>query len=231
MKPYLTWRSLKHFFAPPIFPDPEQTRAARWLNIALGIIIVSLLIAIATLFVPPHQTKILDSYMISDIGALVIALFVWFLARRGYVRVATTLLLAMLFVIITYVNVVISQSINSPAVIIYFAMIPLAGLLLGRRSMNVFAILCVATISIMFYLEQHEAGVGSAVVKPFFDDLTLIFLTLAMNTILLNVSIRRAEEKTEEIRQTATMLSLVNEQLQTSQIKLEQAQAELEARV
>ncbi|MCX6049799.1 MAG: response regulator, partial [Chloroflexi bacterium] len=106
-----------------------------------------------------------------------------------------------------------------------------AGLLLGRRSMNVFAILCVATISIMFYVEQQEAGVGSAVIKPFFDDLTLIFLTLAMNTILLNVSIRRAEEKTEEIRQTATMLSLVNEQLQTSQIKLEQAQAELEARV
>ena len=58
-----------------------------------------------------------------------------------------------------------------------------------------------------------------------------MFLTIAVNTILLNASIRRVEEESEETRQTAIALAMANRELQSSQVQLQQAQTELEQRV
>ncbi len=88
MKYQAIWATLKRFLSAPTFPDPEQARAARWLNIAVYIIVPSFVFLIASLFVNPVEHDAFNSLLISDIGALAIALFVWFITQRGFVRAA-----------------------------------------------------------------------------------------------------------------------------------------------
>ena len=56
----------------------------------------------------------------------------------------------MVFALTGYMNAVVFRRIRTPTVMAYFALIPLSGLLLGRRSMNIFAGICVATILTFF---------------------------------------------------------------------------------
>ncbi len=231
MKYKAIWMTLKSILAVPNFPDPEQTRAARWLNAALLILAPLIIIALAVLLISPSKDYISNFFLVSDVATLIIALAARFIMRRGFFKTAALLPILTLFIICTYINVVIFQSIRSPNVLAYFALIPLVGLLLGRRSMNIFSALCIVTISAIFYAEWIGVLIPSQSEVSIFNDLVVLFLTVILNTVLLNASIRRAEEKTEEIRQTAAILAGVNQELQASQTQLQQAQAELEQRV
>ncbi|MFN8443590.1 MAG: EAL domain-containing protein [Caldilineaceae bacterium] len=209
----------------------EEKRAARWLNIALVIIVLTVSIAVVTLFIDaPPQNQFIP-LLLSDIAAIIAAGSVWGIAKRGLIQLASFILLATLFSLVTYTNIVSFDGIERPSILIYIAMIPLVGLLMGRRSMNLFALLCVVTINAMSYFTFGGKFTLSASIEPAFKNLYMLMLLVVTNTILLNVSIRRAEEKTEEYQQAATTLAKVNEQLQISQTKLQQAQAELEQRV
>jgi len=66
----------------------------------------------------------------------------------------------------------------------YFALIPLSGLLLGRRSMNIFAGICVATILAIFYLEWVGLVTPSVNTRSLLDDLVVLFFAIALNSTL-----------------------------------------------
>lgn len=221
----------ERIIAVPDYLDQETARAARWLNIAVAIIIFSLSVAIVTLFIKVMPRDQFIPLLFSDFTAILIAIGVWIVAKRGFIRVAATILITFLFVITTYTNIISSDSLQRPAILIYVGMIPLVGLLLGRLSMNAFALVCGLTISALFYLSHLGIITNSTRGGPNFVDLSMLLLQMAACTVLLNVSIRRAEEKTEEYQQAATTLEKVNEQLQISQTKLQHAQSDLEQRV
>lgn len=225
-------KTVAHFiFSVPDGLDQEQARAARWLNVALAIITLSVIIAIFALYVAPTPQGTFQTLFLADVSVLITAIAVWITAKRGHIKIAASLLLGFLFSLIVYVHIIAADSINRSAILLFVAIIPLVGLLLGRRSMNFFAALSGVTLCVLFYLVQKGVLLESASVKPLLDDVLLLLLLIATNTILLNVSIRRAEERTEDYQRSATALEIVNEQLLTSQIRLQQAQAELEERV
>jgi len=231
MKSELMWRFLKRLLTAPTFPDPEQTRAAYWLNIALLILlpVISILLAI-TLISSPNDSKNIF-FLIADVTGLIVIVIVWLTMQSGFFRLAASILITTLFIIITYINVVIFQSIRSPNIMAYFAMIPLVGLLLGRRNMNFFAGLCMLVISAIFYAESLEILEPVQSAAPIINDFIVLALAIMLNTALLNASTRRADEKANEIRRVAANLSAVNLKLQVSQGQLQQAHSKLEDRV
>jgi len=225
------WHSLKRLLAPPTFPDKEKTLAARWLNFLL-LTLVALLMAdsigvLLGLLDQDAPTPILFSNII---GIAMIAGFI-FLMRCGYVKITAFLFVSILFILITYTNAIVFQSIRTPNIMAYFVLIPLAGPLLGRRNMNILAALCMMTVGIIFYLELIKVLTPSLNTRSIIDDVVVLYFAMGLNTFLSNASIRRVEENTEAIRQTAAALATVNVELQTSQTKLKQAHDELEERV
>ncbi len=225
------WSSIKRLLAAPTFPDKERTRAARWLNF-IALILVTLLAAdsIGILLGILDQNAMAQILLANTLG-LIVSLLVLFIIRRGYVTVAAFIILTMVFVSITYINAVVFQSIRTPNIMTYFVLIPFVGLLAGRRNMNWFAALSIVTISVIFYLEFTGVLVPVINSRTIVDDLVVLFLAIGMNTILLNASIRRVEEKAEEIRKTAAALATANQELQISQFELQQARADLEQKV
>jgi len=231
MKPQSMWRFLKRLFAAPTFPDPEQTRAAYWLNLALLILVpvVSILLILALIGSPSDDSR--NFFLVSDLATLIIASIVWLTMRYGFFKLAAFVLIATLFIFCTYINLIIFHSIRSPAIMAYFVLIPLVGLLLGRRNMNIFAALCMLTIITIFHLQHSGLLVPSLNTGSILNDAVVLLLTAVLNTALLNASARRAEEKTEEMRVAALNLAAVNQKLQASRGQLQQAHNKLEDRV
>jgi diguanylate cyclase (GGDEF)-like protein len=225
------WRVLKRIVTAPTFADKEQTQAALWLNRLVLVLIVLLSVdSLLVLFGLLDQDKVAPILSANALGLVINVGALW-LMRRGHVRFVASVLLLVLFLLGTYTNAFVFHSIRTPNIMTYFAFIPLAGLLLGRRNMNYFAILCILTIGVIFVLEWRGLITPAPNTRSIIDDLVVLFLAIAMNTVLLNASIRRVEENAEEIKRTAAALTVVNHELQISQTQLQQARDELEDRV
>lgn len=215
----------------PVFPDKETTRAARWLNFIILALIFLLAGDSAAILLGLLDQKALFSVLTINTIGLLTNLGALILMRRGYTQISAFILLGMLFALVTYSNAVVAQSARTFNVIAFFVLIPLVGLILGRRYMNIFAAICIVTISAIFYFEWMGILGHPATVRSIFDDVVILFFAIALNTILLNASIRRVEEKADEIRQTAAALATANRDLQMSEVQLQQARSQLEQKV
>lgn len=231
MNDQMTTQFIQQWFIPPVFPDKDQTRAARWLNFIVLILIT--LITGNSLFIifGGLDQEALVPILSANTVALLVNFIVLLLMRNGHVKPAALILLGLLSVLVTYTNAFIFQSVRTPNITAYFALIPLAGLLLGRRQMNMLAVLYIVLILVIFYCEWIGILVPVESSRSISDDLFVLFFTLVMNTMLFNASVQRVEEKAEEINQTAHALAAANQELYTSQLQLQEAHAELERKV
>lgn len=222
---------IRQWVLPPVFPDKEQTRAARWLHFIVLILIILVTGNSIFILLGGLDQDALGPILISNAVALLVNFIVLLLMRNGYVKPAALILLSLLSVLVTYTNAFIFQSVRTPNITTYFALIPLAGLLMGRRHMNFLATLCTVSILAIFYGEWIGILVPIESSRSIFDDLFVLFFALVMNTVLFNASVQRVEEKAEEINQTASALTTANQELYTSQLELQKARAELEQKV
>jgi PAS domain S-box-containing protein len=225
------WSILRSFVSAPTFADKERTHAARWLN-RLALTLISLLSADSILvLLGILDEDAMGQIMLANSLGLAVNLLALLLMRRGQVRLAGLLLVGVLFALITYGNAFIFRSIRTPNILTYFALIPLTGLVLGRRPMNLLAGLSIVTIVAIFALEWTGTITPVPITRSLTDDLVVLLLTIAMNTLLLNASIRRVQENAEEVQRAAEAVAVANQELQLSQRELQQARAELEQRV
>ncbi len=214
-------------------PVDERAEAAtvRWLTVVLllfmGLIVANSAAILAGLLDQENMVSILSTNGV----AMLAMISIWLLMRAGYLKIANFILLTVLYLLVTYLNAVIFRSIRTPNVMAYFALIPLTGLLAGRRNMNRVATLCIVTIVAIFYSEWQGWLIPATQSRSLFDDLAVLFLTIGINTMLLNASIRRVEEKADIIRQTAALLTQSNRELKQSQEQLRVAQSGLEQKV
>jgi len=216
----------------PSYRDPEQSQAARWLNAFL--VIAFLIAAGILLFAIPiswvSETRSGTSLFVIG-GLLVNIIASWLLIRSGNYRVAAFLTIATLFLIPTYLNLAVYQTIRSPDVWIYFILIPLTGLLLGRRYMLYFTLLCLLTVLLLFALETLQWITPAISLPAEKNDLLVLFVSIALNTVLLYTLIRKAEKKSTEAQRSLKRLTMTNQRLEESQRALQQARSELELRV
>jgi GAF domain-containing protein len=129
----------KRLLAAPVFPDAEQTRVARLLNLVLWIYLgIVFLYGIASVFYPAPWLTVAFVAVAALFG-----FFARFLMQKGYVQGAGLLFSGALWVFMTAVCVLFG-GVNGPAFFGYVVVTMIAGLFLGGRAGFLFAVLSVA---------------------------------------------------------------------------------------
>jgi len=214
-------RKIFHFFAPPIFEtDDEKTRIAAILNaVLLGTTTLLLFIVGIQGFSGPKTYLTTTTAVIGGIALLSISL--WFVMRRGYVRIASFIFITASWVGLTY-QAWSYSGLRDIAFIGYLVVVVAAGLLIGARTGIGYAFISALAGWVFAYFETTGkfGGAGDAP-YPTARDMTLVFFLIALLSYLAINGINRALIK-----------SRMNEQeLRTNNQELLTLRADLETRV
>ena len=194
---------LRKLFAAPIFEDRAKTRAARWTSLLIWTTLSVLTILILSLPFSqmPAETRL--KLAVADSVTFLILLIPAILLRRRHVTAAAWFILLVFFAGLIGANFFIFQTVRTPIVIGYVLVIPMAGLMLGRKAMYFFVtVSCIALFTI-FSLE------GSGVLKPVFGlqakflDLATPLAAVGVYMFFLATLIRDIEEGSIEERRFA----------------------------
>lgn len=191
-----------------------------WLQLFLLIFAVSIIIVgfIVPLLMPSQQFSF--SLFVIDLLSLVVIAGALFLVHDGHVRVAALATIFFLFSAVTYANIDIFVT---PSILAFFVLIPLAGLVLGKRAMFYLALLSMMTIGLIFYLRFVGYVPTHPTPQTVWIDLFISFLALALNTLLLTANLRRSEVNAQLAQQALAKLVTANQELHHSQLQLQQA--------
>ena len=143
---------IRKWLAPPVFEDDEdKTRAARVLNTLLVTVMLFLLFLIG-IVIPFVFVEKLYSLVLALVVFLALVVARWQM-RHGRVRLASTLLVSMMWIIST-AFVLSAGGMTSIAAVVYITSTVIAGLLLGTRAALINAIACIL------------AGLGMIIASP-----------------------------------------------------------------
>ncbi len=199
---------LKQFVAPPQFPeDDEKARVANLLNMLLWMfVVVFLLLTAAVHFV---ENEISITLQIAAVPVL--SLLLLYVLRRRYVRVASWLTLA-IFYAFTMAAAYFDSGLNMGIATSLMMMGVLVGLTLGRRVLNVYAVLTVILGGLLVYLE----AIGQIVVSV--QGTVSIYLSAAASFIVLvialNSTLRDMQNAFNRMRHSNTELQTIQEGLE-----------------
>lgn len=225
----------------PTFEDEEKTRVVRLLNAFLlafcGIAILVVAFSLVTYGVP---TSLGESFTpLSGSVALVVTVGLLILARRGYTRLTSFLLLSMMWTIITGWICIVAGISSDGSTINYALIVVFAGLLLGGRAAIAFLVMGTLAILGAYYAENS----GLLVVEPspvsIMDPMLTIgplFLTGFLLRSAVNSmanAIRRARENERKQTETNRELQAIRASLERRVVErtsiLERRSAQLQA--
>jgi two-component sensor histidine kinase len=128
-------KRIREFFAPPVFEDEEKTRIAGLLNTILLALLAIAVISNTALGITSSR-PLLALGITSTIILLATGLL--FLARLGYIQLASILLTSAIWTLVTF-DTFFTGGMRGPAFSAYVLVILIAGLLLGGRAGIIFA--------------------------------------------------------------------------------------------
>ena len=181
---------IRTFFAAPVFADEDKTRVARLLNVVLLTILVALvpiLIVSLALYGIPSAPEPALTLLIELIMVLVTLVLLYF-TRRGWLRVASTALLSLMWIMITIWIVTVSGISSDTSPIMYALIIVLAGLLLGGRATAAYTLASVVAVALAYYLESS----GRLIIEGHsFSPMDLVFtgVPLLLTGLLLRYAV------------------------------------------
>ena len=130
-----------------------------------------------------------------------------------------------------YATLAIFQTIRTPIVIGYVIVIPVAGLVLGRKAVSYFVAMTGIALITVFVLEWGGVLQPPLPTPVTLNDLLIPLVTIAAHMVVLQATIRDSEESAADARHAANALALSNEELVKAQFELQKRQDELEERV
>jgi GAF domain-containing protein len=210
--------SFRKFFASPIFPeDEDKTRSAAILNV-IGwstIFVLTIILIIRTLQSQDVNLVEVNLVLIAVITATGLMLF---LSHNGNVQAASFLLVATLWVGLTYIAWV-ADGIRDVTFFGYSIPILLAGLLLGWRGAAFITLLSIISGWGLAYAETTQLF-SPTLDEPlnFARDVTGVFALMGVIIYLMITSLQNALNKS---RSAAKELSTSNEELNELRVDLE----------
>ena len=213
-------------------PGPRQkTCAATWTNLLtlISIIVVFVLFCLLPFSKLPQGTT--TAIVIGDALTLSISVVAWMLLRRKHLKAAASIILLVYFGALLYANLVVFQTVRTPIIIGYVILIPMTGLLLGRKLMTYAVVLSCTALVVTFALEWQ------GILTPIFsnrvtlNDLFIPLVVVGIHSIVLRSTIRDSEESSADAQRTAMALAQSNADLIKVQSELKKRGDELEERV
>jgi GAF domain-containing protein len=212
-------QSFRKIFAPPVFPgDESRTHLAGILNIlGWSIIAVSAILTIFRSLAAPEPNS--DSVNLVFLIIVLVTALTLYISRRGYVRIASFIMIAMGWVGLSSFAWV-AEGIRDVAFSGYFLCILMAGMLLGWRGAIGFIVLSIISGWFLAYAEMTGLLVtelGS--VWSFARDMTGVFAIAGIVIYLMITNLQNALDKS---RLTTRELSVSNQELSELRDDLEQ---------
>lgn len=215
---------IRRFVSPPIFPDEDRTRIARLLNVMLLAILVSA--TAFALIMPLVEPDRLYSLALI-VGVIFLVLFLWVLMRRGRLRMASLLLVFVMWSIMT-ASMLTSGGIYSSSAGIYVIFILAAGLLLGGLYGIGVALMSVVGGGVILWAGLQGLIEQRVMLSPVTYWLAQS-LTFGMMAVLLYLDTDSLDTTLHRARENERVLVERNRELQTYAARLEQRETTLAA--
>jgi PAS domain S-box-containing protein len=219
------------FLAPPKFPERAKARGAAWTNLLIIVSIAVVLILFCLLPFSKLPQGTAAAIVAGDLLTLSISAVAWIMLRRKHLRAAATIILLVYFGALLYSTLVVFETVRTPIIIGYVILIPMTGLLLGRKEMTYAVVLSCTALVATFALEWQGflTPVFSNRVTP--NDLFVPLVVIGIHSIVLRSTIRDSEESSADAQRTAMALAKTNAALIKVQSELKKRGDELEERV
>ncbi|HJR81168.1 MAG TPA: GAF domain-containing protein [Anaerolineales bacterium] len=211
--------AFRKYTAPPSFPDDEdKTRSAAIVNI-IGWSTIAILMVLLVIRTFQGRDVNLVEVNLSLIATVITIAFVLYLSRQGDVKVASLLLVAIIWLGLSYLTWV-ADGIRDVAFFGYFIPILMAGLLLGWQGAIAFIAFSVFSGWALAYAEASQMFIPT-LDQPlnFARDMTGIFV---LTGILLYLMINNLQHALDRSRSTSRQLSVSNSELDALRVDLEQ---------
>ena len=228
------FNALWQFFRPPVFPDNEdKTRKARYAHvIALGLLIAAL--AYEALVRSTVGFAIPSSFELILIGFALTCIAGLWLLKRGHVRLISFLLVALIW-LTSNGFAATSYGARDASYIINFAIVLMAGLLLGWQASGIITFASIISGFVLGYAEQNGfIKIASYPVLLFARDVTFVFVLNGVFIYLLITGLENALGKSrrhlKELESANTSLNITQTELEARTFDLLTANSQLENR-
>ena len=171
---------LRRLFSPPIFGDEEKTRLSRFLTIFSQVAMVVVLLSLTIRF--DAWSKENPFIIVTLAGFILFLLIIQYILKLGHIKSASILAVSGMWIVMTIIAVT-SHGVRDLAVIFYFAILLLAGILLEWRPVFLFGLISLAVIWYLAVMEQ----LGLRPVRAY--DPIHLALGLTANLVLIGVLI------------------------------------------
>jgi GAF domain-containing protein len=225
---------VRRIFAPPIFPeDEDKTRKAKYAN-AMLIVFLSIAIVYETIYrAAIHYTDVATLDLIV-IGLAAICIVGLTLLRRGYVQLTSILLVVLVWLASNGIAAT-GYGARDSSYIINFAIVLMAGLLLGWRAALIVTLLSVVSGFALAFAEQNGLIVAASYpIIGFAFDITFVFVLNGVLIFLLidglEKALKRSRMNLQELESANTSLSFTQNELQNRTTDLVIANKQLENR-
>jgi GAF domain-containing protein len=227
-------KQARDFFRPPVFPENEdKTRKAKYAN-AIAIVFL----AVATFYETVYRILVsytgLSVFDLPVIAVAIICAVALVLLRKGYVRFTSVLLVVMTWIAANTISAS-GFGIRDSSYVVNFAIVLMAGLLLGWQASIAITLISVLSGFALAYAENH--GLINVVAYPvtsFAVDLGFIFvINAALIGLLINGlenALKKSRTNLEELEAANTSLSYAQSELSNRSAELLVANSQLENR-
>lgn len=211
-------------FSPPNFPDDEdKTRRAKYSHV-IALAFLGLVIAFET--VVRFSVGYLDFSLFDLIlvGVALICMLGLVLLRKGYVRLTSFLLVALVWLASNGIAAT-GFGARDASYIVNFAIVLMAGLLLGWQASLLTTVASIVAGFALAYAEQNKwIGEVSYSITSFVRDMSFVF---GLNGVLIYLLINGLENALKKSRLNLVQLESANISLSNTQNELEVRSAEL----
>jgi len=217
-------KQLRTIISPPIFPkDEDKTRKAEYANaIAIAFLVLAILYETVVRVALRYTAVALSDLII--IGLAGICFTGLILLRRGYVRLTSILLVALVWLASNGIAAT-GYGVRDSSYIINFAIILMAGLLVNWRASLIVTILSVVSGIALAQAEQNGLIVGAPYrVTAFARDISFVFV---LNGVLIYYLINGLEKALKKSRMSLAELESANLNLNDTQNQLQNRTTEL----
>lgn len=221
---------IRRMLAPPVFEDMQQTSAAGLLHTILLAMLVLLSAATAAILVvygfPTEWVGVLTIGMaVALIGG---SLGLVELNRRGHVRLASTVLVTMLWLLVT-VAMYSYGGLVDVTVSIHVLTVVMAGVLLSRGAALVVFVASMLSAAGLVYVETYNIlTFVRRSAEPF--DLVVLAAALGLTAMVSRYALRTYERAVDRAQQGEQALAESNRELEMSQASLKESLSVLERR-
>lgn len=217
-------KQFRAFLVPPVFPeDDDKTRRAKYSHVmALAFLILAILYETAVRVLVGYSGLAIFDYILIGVAAICITGLV--LLRKGYVRLTSFLLVALVWLACNAVAAT-SFGVRDVSYIINFAIVLMAGLLLGWQAAWITTVLSIAAGIGLAYAEQNQLIVTNTYsITSFTRDMAFIF---GLNGVLIYLLINGLENALRRSRGHLAELASANVNLSQTQEELQWRSEEL----